>query len=78
MPITGNDKLYILCRKVNVGCQKKFSDSEEYAGRRRPVVSVFIEASYSKIYRAFHSEAYLGLTGAAFPGWRGDFALMER
>jgi|RhiMetdeSRZDD1v2_1073273.scaffolds.fasta_scaffold463695_2 hypothetical protein len=35
LPITGNDKLYILCRKVNVGCKKKFSDSEEYAGRRR-------------------------------------------
>jgi len=31
----GGDKLYILCRKVNVGCQKKFSGSEEYAGRRR-------------------------------------------
>jgi len=26
---------YILYRKVNVDCQKKFSDSEEYAGRRR-------------------------------------------
>ena len=35
MPITGDDKLYILCRKVNVGCQKKFGDSEGYAGRRR-------------------------------------------
>jgi hypothetical protein len=35
MPLTGNDNLYTLCRKVNVRCQKKFSDSEEYAGRRR-------------------------------------------
>ena len=35
LPITGDDNLYILCPKVNVGCQKKFSDLEEYAGRRR-------------------------------------------
>jgi len=35
LPITGADNLYILGRNVNIGCQKKFSDSEEYAGRRR-------------------------------------------
>ena len=35
LPITGNSNLYILCRKVNVGCQKKLSDSEEHAGRGR-------------------------------------------
>lgn len=35
MPLAGKDNLTILCRKVNVGCQKKFSDSEECAGRRR-------------------------------------------
>jgi hypothetical protein len=35
LPITGDGNLYILCRNVNVGCQKKFSDSEEYAGRLR-------------------------------------------
>ena len=35
LPTIGNSNLYILCRKVNVGCQKKFSNSEEYAGRRR-------------------------------------------
>jgi hypothetical protein len=35
LPIIGNNNLTILCRKVNVGCQKKFSNSEEYAGRRR-------------------------------------------
>jgi hypothetical protein len=35
LPIIGNNNLTILCRKVNVGCQKKFNNSEEYAGRRR-------------------------------------------
>jgi hypothetical protein len=35
LPIIGNGNLYILCRKVNVGCKKKLGDSEEWAGRRR-------------------------------------------
>jgi len=35
LPIAGAYNLYILCRNVNVGCQKKLSDSEECAGRRR-------------------------------------------
>src|SRR5215475_10533311 len=27
MPISGDDKLYILCQKVNAGCKEKFRDS---------------------------------------------------